>query len=45
MQHLRGARDDEQGVAVLLYLRTLMRFTCILDGQVMESELRLDPRQ
>ena len=42
---LRGARDDEQRVAILLDLRTLMRLAGILDGQLMQAELRLDPRQ
>ena len=39
---LRGARDDEQSVAVLLYLGMLMRLTGILDRQVMKPELGLE---
>jgi hypothetical protein len=41
LDHLCGARDDEECIAVLLYLRVLMRLACILDGQVVQPELRL----
>src|SRR5262245_60332907 len=45
LNHLRRARDDEERVAVLLYLWVLMRLARILDGQVVQPELRLNARQ
>ena len=45
VDQLRGAGDDEQRVAILLDLRPLVRMLGILDGQVMQVELRLHARQ
>ena len=45
VDRLGGARDDEQRLAILLDLRMLMRFAGILDGQIVEAELRLHPLQ
>ena len=42
---LRGARHDKKSVAILLDLGALMRLAGILDGQIMEPELGLHPRQ
>ena len=36
VDHLRGARDDEQRVAILLDLGILMRLAGILDGELMQ---------
>ena len=45
VQHLRGARHDEQRVAVLFDLGLLMRLAGILDRKRMQIELLLDPLQ
>jgi hypothetical protein len=45
VDRLGGARDDEQCVAILLDLWMLMSLAGILDGQVMQVELRLHPSQ
>ena len=42
---LRGARHDEQRVAILLDLRMLVRLAGILDGEIVQAELRLHARQ
>jgi hypothetical protein len=42
---LRSAGHDEQRVAILLDLRVLVRLAGILDGKIMQAELRLHPRQ
>ena len=42
VQHLGRAGDDEQRLAVLLDLGPLVRLERILDGEVMQAELRLD---
>ena len=39
---LRGAGNDEQGIAVLFDLRMLMGFARVFDCQVMEAELVLN---
>src|SRR6266568_6127606 len=45
VDQLRCARDDEQRFAVLLDLGVLMRLAGILDGQIMQAELRLHALQ
>jgi hypothetical protein len=45
VDHLRRAGDDEQAVAVLLDLRPLMGVARILDGEVVQAELALNPPQ
>src|SRR5262249_39947427 len=45
VDQLRCARDDEQRLAVLLDLGVLMRLAGILDGQIMQAELRLQALQ
>ena len=45
VDRLGCARDDEQRLPILLDLRMLMRFAGILDGQIMQAELRLNPLQ
>ena len=42
---LRGARDDEQRVAILFELRPLVRMLGVLDGEVVQVELALHPVQ
>ena len=36
----RGPQNDEKGIAVVLELRPLMRFPCILERQLVETERR-----
>ena len=43
--HLRGARDDEQTVPILLELGILMRLAGVLDRQRMQIELPLHARE
>ena len=43
--HLGGAGDDEQAVAVALQLGPLVGLAGILDGQGVEAELALDDAQ
>ena len=45
VDHLRGARDDEERVAILLELGMLMRLAGILDGQVSADRTALHPLQ
>ncbi len=45
VDHLRRARDDEQAVAVLLDLRPLMGVARVLDGEIVQAELALNPPQ
>ena len=45
VDQLGRAGDDEQRVAVLLELRPLMRVLGILDRQIVQVELPLDPQQ
>ena len=45
VDRLGGARDHEQRLAILLDLRMLMSLAGILDGQVVQAELRLHPSQ
>ena len=45
VDQLRGARDDEQRVAVLLELRPGVRVLGVLDRQVVQPELALHPEQ
>jgi hypothetical protein len=42
---LRGAGDDEQRVAILLDFRMLVRLAGILDGEIVQTKLRLHARQ
>jgi hypothetical protein len=42
IDHLGCAGDDEERVAVLFELGALMRVAGILDGEIMQAELRLD---
>ena len=37
--------NDEQGVAITLDLRMLVRLAGILDGEIMQAQLRLHARQ
>ncbi|MFK4506258.1 hypothetical protein ABIF81_001436 [Bradyrhizobium daqingense] len=41
LDQLRGARDDEQGLAILLDLGTLMGVVGVLDGEIVQVELLL----
>src|SRR5262245_60288427 len=45
VDQLRCARDDEQRLAILLDLGVLMCLAGILDGQIMQAELRLHALQ
>ena len=45
IDHLRSSGHDEEGVSILLELGALVRFSGILDCQVMQSQLFLYPRQ
>ena len=45
LHHLRGARCDEDAVAILLQLGMLMGLAGILDGQRMQIELLLHAMQ
>ena len=45
VQHLRRARDNEQRVAVAFELGPLVRAAGVLDREVVEAELRLNPTQ
>ena len=45
VDQLRGPRDDEQRLPVPLDLGILMRLAGILDGEIMQAELRLDALQ
>ena len=45
VDQLRGARDDEQRVAVLLELRPGVRVLGVLDREVVQPELALHPEQ
>lgn len=45
VDQLGGARDDEQGIAILLDLRPLVRMLGILDRQIVQMELRLYAQQ
>ena len=42
VQHLGGAGDDEQRLAVLFELGPLVGLERILDGKLVQAELRLD---
>ncbi len=42
VEKLRGARDDEDAVAVELDLRMVVRLAGVLDGEVVQAELGLD---
>ena len=45
VDQLRGAGDDEEGVAVLLELRPLVGVLGVVDREVVQLELALDPGQ
>ena len=45
IDQLRGARHDEQRVAILLQFGPLMRMLGVLDRKVMQVELRLDAQE
>ena len=45
LDQLRGARDDEQRIAILLELWPLMRMLGVLDGEVVQVKLALHPQQ
>ena len=45
LDDLRGARHDEQAVAILLDLRPLMRVVGVLDGEIVQIELALHAGQ
>ena len=45
VQHLGRPRDDEQRLAILLELGPLVGLERVLDGEVMQAELRLEPPQ
>ena len=45
LDQLRGARDDEERVAVLLELRALVGVLGVLDGEVVQVEFALHPQQ
>src|SRR6478609_6952645 len=42
IDELRCAGDNEEGLAILLELRSLMRLLCIFDGEMVQVELLLD---
>ena len=45
VDRLRGAGHDEQRVAILLDLGVLVRLAGVLDGEIVQAELRLHARQ
>ena len=45
VEHLRGAGDDEERVPVLLELGAGVRVLGVLDGEVVQPELPLDPQE
>ena len=45
VDHLRGAGDHEQRVAILLDLGILVRLAGVLDGELMQVQLRLHASQ
>ena len=45
VDHLRGAGDDEQRVAILLDLGILVRLAGVLDGELVQVQLRLHATQ